>query len=146
MIRAFLRRLTRDAALADDLAQVTFIKAYEKQSGLKSLDAAKAWLFKIAYRTFVDHVRKDIRRKELMEGRVEDNPPEAPPGLALDIEEAMNTLAPECRAVVILCLAHGMSHSEAAKATGMPLGTVKSHVNRGKEKLRTFLQAYEKAD
>lgn len=132
--------------MADDLAQITFIKAYEKQSGLKSLDAAKAWLFKIAYRTFVDHVRKDIRRKELMEGRIEDDPSEASPGLALDIEEAMNTLTSECRAVVILCLAHGMSHSEAAKATGMPLGTVKSHVNRGKEKLRTFLRAYEKAD
>lgn len=81
-----------------------------------------------------------------MKGHINEDPPESPPGLAMDIEEAMNTLAPECRAVVILCLAHGMSHSEAANATGLPLGTVKSHVNRGKEKLRTFLHAYEKAD
>lgn len=103
-------------------------------------------MFQIAYRSFVDHVRKDNRRNELMEGHVNEEPPVAPAGLAMDIEEAMNTLTTECRAVVILCLAHGMSHSEAANATGLPLGTVKSHVNRGKEELRTFLHAYEKAD
>lgn len=120
------------------------MKAYEQQAQLRDSQAAKSWLFQIAYRSFVDHARKEARRRGLAEGHIEDEPPRAPAGLKLDIEQAMDSLAPECRAVIILCLAHGMSHSEAASATNLPLGTVKSHVARGKDKLRTFLAAYEK--
>lgn len=65
-----------------------------------------------------------------------------PSGQALDIERAMDSLPPDCRAVVLLCLLHGLTQAEAAAATGMPLGTVKSHVTRGKVKLRTVLSAY----
>ena len=132
--------------MADDLAQISFLKAYEQRGNLRDNKAAKSWLFQIAYRSFVDHHRKEARRRGLAQGHIEDDPPEAPAGLKMDIEAAMNTLPAECRAVVILCLAHGMSHSEAAAATELPLGTVKSHVQRGKEKLRTFLTAYEKVD
>ena len=145
-IRAFLRRLTRESALADDLAQISFLKAYEQRDKLRDGQAAKSWLFQIAYRSFVDHHRKEARRRGLAEGHIDDETPLAPAGLKMDIEAAMNTLPMECRAVVILCLAHGMSHSEAATATDLPLGTVKSHVARGKAKLRTFLSAYEKVN
>lgn len=145
-IRAFLRRLTRETALADDLAQISFLKAYEQRGNLRDETAAKSWLFQIAYRSFVDHHRKEARRRGLAEGHVEDETPEAPAGLKMDIEAAMNNLPTECRAVVILALAHGMSHSEVAAATDLPLGTVKSHVSRGKAKLRTFLSAYEKVE
>jgi len=145
-IRAFLRRLTRNAALADDLAQVSFLKAFEKRDRLKDMQAARAWLFQIAYNSFLDHVRKEGRRAELAT-QVIDDAPETPPstGLSVDIERAMNSLSPECRAVVMLCLAHGFTHSEAAQATNLPLGTVKSHCARGKTKLQAFLSAYETA-
>jgi len=132
--------------LADDLAQATFLKAYERWDGLRDGKAARSWLFQIAYRSFLDHYRKEARRRGLAEGHIEDETPEAPAGLKMDIEAAMNILPTECRAVVILCLAHGMSHSEAASATDLPLGTVKSHVARGKTKLKTFLSAYEKVN
>lgn len=145
-IRGFLRRLTRETALADDLAQISFLKAYEQRDKLSDPKAAKSWLFQIAYRSFVDHHRKEARRRGLAEGYVEDEVPEAPAGLKMDIEAAMNTLPTECRAVIILCLAHGMSHSEAAAAIDLPLGTVKSHISRGKDKLRTFLTAYEQVN
>ena len=145
-IRGFLRRLTRETALADDLAQISFLKAYEQRDKLYNPKAAKSWLFQIAYRSFVDHHRKEVRRRGLADGHIEDDVPEAPAGLKMDIEAAMNTLSAECRAVIILCLAHGMSHSEAAAATDLPLGTVKSHISRGKDKLRTFLTAYEQVN
>lgn len=145
-IRNFLRRLTRETALADDLAQICFLKAYEQRNRLRDGKATKSWLFQIAYRSFLDHHRKEARRRGLAEGHVEDEAPEAPAGLKIDIAAAMNSLPAECRAVVILCLAHGMSHSEAAAATDLPLGTVKSHVNRGKSKLKTFLSAYKKVN
>jgi len=142
-VRNFLRRLTRETALADDLAQISFLKAYEQQHNLRDTKAAKSWLFQIAYRSFVDYYRKEARRRGLSDAHIEDDSPQAPASLKMDIEAAMNTLPTECRAVVILCLAHGMSHSEAAAATQLPLGTVKSHVLRGKEKLKAFLSAYE---
>ena len=145
-IRNFLRRLTRETALADDLAQISFLKAYEQHDKLRDTKAVKSWLFQIAYRSFVDHHRKEARRRGLVEGHIEDDMAEAPAGLNMDLEAAMNILPTECRAVVILCLAHGMSHSEVAAAIDLPLGTVKSHVNRGKTKLRTFLSAYEKVN
>jgi len=142
-IRNFLRRLTRDPALADDLAQQCFLKAYEQRHRLRDPKAAKSWLFQIAYRRFVDYIRKETRRRGLSECVIEVDPLIAPAGLKMDIEQAMDSLPSDCRAVVILCMAHGMSHSEAASATGLPLGTVKSHMTRGKIKLRTFLSAYQ---
>lgn len=142
-IRNFLRRLTREPSMADDLAQIAFLKAYEQRGNLRDSKAVKSWLFQIAYRAFLDHHRKEARRRGLAECRIEDEPLPVTAGLKMDLEQAMNSLPPECRAVVILCLAHGMSHSEAAHATQLPLGTVKSHVTRGKDKLRAFLSAYE---
>jgi len=136
--------------LADDLAQISFLKAYEQREKLRDAKVAKSWLFQIAYRSFVDHYRKEARRRGLAQGNIvgliEDETAEAPAGLKMDIEAAMKNLPSECRAVVILCLAHGMSHSEVAAATDLPLGTVKSHVSRGKAKLKSFLSAYEKVN
>ncbi|HHL42747.1 MAG TPA: RNA polymerase sigma factor [Hellea balneolensis] len=146
-IRTFLTRLCKNHALADDLAQDTFLRAYQKLGQLKQGESAKAWVFKIAYRTFLDHIRKTNRRRDLHE-RFDDFPTETTPqksGVSLDVHEAMNTLSPPERACVMMCLSYGFSHREVATALELPLGTVKSHVNRGKIKLRAFLTAYEKA-
>ncbi|MEP1231521.1 MAG: RNA polymerase sigma factor [Litorimonas sp.] len=147
VVRAFLRRLTRNEALADDLAQDTFLKAYQNKKQLKDIETSRAWLFQIAYRTYVDDTRKDIRRRGLAEQNIVpvDETTRPQNDMQMDIERAMDTLDPECRAVVILCLAYGFSHVETSQATHMPLGTVKSHVLRGKSKLRTFLSDYERA-
>jgi RNA polymerase sigma-70 factor (ECF subfamily) len=75
-------------------------------------------------------------------GAAPPEPAAVPSGQALDIERAMDSLPPDCRAVVMLCLLHGLTQAEAATATGLPLGTVKSHVSRGKAKLRAVLSAY----
>jgi len=151
-IRAFLRRLTRNAALADDLAQDTFLRAFQSMGQVKDDTKTKSWLFQIAYRIFLDHIRKHKRRQELADVNmpVDDEVGSAPDsmnmgGMKMDIEQAMNSLSPEQRAAVMLCLSYGFSHVEAAKALNQPLGTVKSHVARGKNKLRAFLCVYEKA-
>ncbi|MBL4854099.1 MAG: RNA polymerase sigma factor [Robiginitomaculum sp.] len=148
-IRAFLRRLCRNAALADDLAQDTFLRAFQNMDKIQDSAKAKSWLFQIAYRIFLDHVRKQKRRTELAGENMPDPDPtptqEAPQGIKMDIEQAMNTLSPEQRAAIMLCLSYGFSNAEAAKALNQPLGTVKSHIARGKDKLRAFLCVYEKA-
>ncbi len=144
-VRTFLRRLTRNTAQADDLAQQTFIRAYEQNPGLIDIEAPRSWLFKIAYRLFLDQYRKHKRREDLFDQRPDDSEAESHPGLSVDVERAMAKLEPECRAVVMLCLGYGMTHQDVARITSIPLGTVKSHVSRGKSKLRSFLAAYEAA-
>jgi len=144
-VRAFLRRICADAALADDLAQDAFIKAYHALDQLSDPTKLRSWLFGIAYREFLDHARKAKRRRRLSMGAAPPEPAAVPSGQALDIERAMDSLPPDCRAVVILCLLHGLTQAEAATATGLPLGTVKSHVTRGKSKLRAVLAAYAPA-
>lgn len=142
-IRAFLRRLTDNAAQADDLAQSAFLKAFESRERLRDPGSEKAWLFQIAYRTFVDEYRTKTRRSDLAQTQPEEPFVQTNPALAADIARAMDALPPDCRAAIMLCLAYGMTHAEAAKITSMPLGTVKSHVLRGKIQLRAFLHAYE---
>ena len=72
-MRAFLRRLCKSHALADDLAQECFIKAYNNFDQLKADETAQFWLFGIAYRCFLDHTRKEKRRRGLMSMAPETN-------------------------------------------------------------------------
>ena len=145
VIRAFLTRLTRNSALADDLAQETFLQAHSRRLQLQNPKAARAWLFQIAYNTYASHARKEGRRRVLRDTQMErpQTHMAASTGVALDIERAMATLPTDMRAAVILCLSYGMSHSEAAQALSLPLGTVKSHVSRGRKTLQTILVAYK---
>jgi len=145
-VRAFLCRLCGSHALADDLAQDCFIKAYKNYNQLKSAAAAQFWLFGIAYRCFLDHARKEKRRKSLRETEPAPLQAAALETSRLDLEAAMDNLAPDCRACVILCLAHGYTQEDAAQMTGLPVGTVKSHIHRGKLRLKAFLAVYEKVD
>ena len=141
-VRAFLRRLLRDDALADDLAQEVFVAAHARLSELRRPGAARAWLQRIAWRRFLDHDRTRRRRAALLDVRPEPEGATAPPGLALDIASAMETLPLERRACVMLGLALGHSHAEVAAITGLPLGTVKSHIRRGTRELRAALSDY----
>jgi len=143
-VRAFLRRLTQNDALADDLAQDSFIKAHKSLGSLHDPDAARSWLYAIAYRVFLDHVRREKRRTDLSAGQLapDTDAPAAPTGLRMDLRDALAALAPERRAVVLLCLALGHSHNEAAQILELPLGTVKSHMNRGRAQLQEQLSAY----
>lgn len=145
IIRAFLSRLTGNAALGDDLAQDTFLQAHRQFETLQNPAAARAWLFQIAYNTYAAHARKEGRRRQLR-AQAPDAPAAniTPPcGVAMDIERAMAGLPDDMRAVLMLCLSYGMSHSQVAAAMDMPLGTVKSHVNRGRAQLMRSLSAYK---
>lgn len=145
-LRTFLRRMCRNEALADDLAQETFLRAFQKLDQLKEQTSEKAWIYQIGYRIFLDYIRKEKRRKDLGDSKMPDTEQHLEDsGVRMDVEQAMDKLPEAQRAAVMLCLAYGFSHSEAAKALNQPLGTVKSHINRGKDTLRGFLTVYERA-
>lgn len=139
-LRGFLRRLTRgDHALADDLAQETFLVAFRKLGQFRGDSPFAGWLYAIAWSRFLMQARK--RKLEPLDD--EEGEPVAPEGgsaLRLDLEKALALLRAPERAALSLCFAVGMSHEEAAAALNMPLGTLKSHVARGREKLKTLLK------
>src|SRR5436190_13032977 len=136
-LRAFLRRACGDWALADDLAQETFVTAWSRIGRLQTGASVRAWLCGIGYNKHLTVLRTRSRDRA-REGRYEAEKP--PPAAAmteerLALEAAMQELPAEQRACVALCLAADFSHSEAAEALGLPLGTVKSHVTRGRARL-----------
>ena len=137
-LRGFLRRLTRgDAALADDLAQETFLEAFRKIGQFRGEGSFAGWLLRIAWTRYL----MDARRRKL-ETLPEDWEPGAPahdPDLRLDLEAGMRRLSAAERASLTLCYALGYSNEDAAAILKLPLGTVKSHVLRGREKLMALL-------
>jgi len=139
-VRGFLRRLTRgDAALADDLAQETFLEAHRKLEQYRGEGSFSSWLCGIAWSRFLMERRK--RKEEPLDAMDEQaaSDPRAAAEAKLDLERAMARLSAEERAALTLCYALGHSHGEAAEILSMPLGTVKSHVLRGREKLKALL-------
>lgn len=148
-VRGLLRRLGADAALADDLAQDAFLAAFEQITEFRGEGTFQAWVKRIAARLYVRRWRRD-KRTDLMADTPE---PETAAGLdqadaaqRIDLDAALNTLSTAERLCVSLCYGGGLSHSEAADALNTPLGTIKSHVKRGLDKLRDRLAWAEPDD
>lgn len=140
-VRAFLRRACGDWALADDLAQETFLAAWGRIGQLRAGASVRAWLCGIGYRKHLSALRSGSRRRA-RDARYERERPPAAATLTderLALEAAMAELPADQRACVALCLAADFSHAEAAAALALPLGTVKSHVARGRARLLQVL-------
>lgn len=140
-VRAFLRRTCGDWAMADDLAQETFLTAWSRLGGLKAGASVRAWLCGIGYHKHLTAIRAH-RRQRLREAAYEAERPLAGGAMTderLTLEAAMAELPADQRACVALCLAADFSHQEAAEALDLPLGTVKSHVTRGRARLLQIL-------
>ena len=148
-VRAFLTRMTRgDAHRADDLAQETFLKAWQKLRTYRGGARFSTWLFGIAFNEFrmASRRQKELAWEETDEPPLESEEPAATRDrhLRLDLTEALQRLNSSERAAVVLCCQNGLSHEEAAQVLDCPLGTVKTNILRGKEKLRRYLSpAYE---
>jgi RNA polymerase sigma factor (sigma-70 family) len=144
-VRAFLLRLScGDGALADDVAQEVFFHAYRRIHTYRSEGGFASWLFTIAYRAFASEKRK--RRwsaEELTEvPQMAQVGFQATRAVADDIARAMRHLREPERACLSLCYQWGMTHEETASALDCPVGTVKTHIARGKDKLRVHLAPY----
>lgn len=144
-VRGLLRQLTRtDAALADDLAQETFLRAYKHIRSFRGEARFSTWLYRIAYNCFREEAR---RRKELVgiddeQQQREADPQTVDPALRHDLMYALNLLPLHERTAVLLCCQNGLSHDEASRVLEIPLGTVKTNVLRGREKLKRALAAW----
>jgi RNA polymerase sigma-70 factor (ECF subfamily) len=145
-VRIFLRGIAGRED-ADDIAQETFLAAwtharsFRGQSG-KGAASVRSWLFSIAWRKAKGTQRRWFRRRERDTAYHDASIDQSRLASGEDrhaIQQALAVLSLDQKAVVMLCLAHGFTHAEAAEALDMPLGTVKSHILRGRERLREVL-------
>jgi RNA polymerase sigma-70 factor (ECF subfamily) len=156
-VRATLRRMTAgNFALADDLAQETFMLAYRNLRSFRQEAKFTTWLFRIATNAFLADARK--RKEVLLGDRDADQPDDdgdtpATSGdatvdhargatLRLDMERALAVLSEGERAAIVQCYHNDLSHEEAAYVLNCPVGTVKTHILRAKQKLKSRLAAW----
>lgn len=141
VVRGLLRRMTRDHDQAEDLAQNTFVQAWQKLDTWRG-GSLRSWLCTIATRMLFH----ELRRSDPLRGAVEETgtlvASSPDPGRQMDLDRALEMLNSEQRLVLLLSFTAGMSHAEIVAATGWPLGTVKSHAARGKQRLHSALEAY----
>jgi RNA polymerase sigma-70 factor (ECF subfamily) len=140
-VRAFQRRLCRaDPALAEDLSQETFWRAWDKIGSYKGKGKFSAWLMTIAYNEFRQAYRKskkvdllfleDTDQEQLNDPKTMEDPG------TLDLPKLMAVLNDEEQQTLVLSYAHGFSNTEIAGILGLPAGTVKSQIHRAKNKIR----------
>ena len=139
-VRGLLLRLTRgNHAAADDLSQETFLEAWRGIANFRGESTFSTWLYRIAYSRFLMQARKHKPDEQLGDWQ-ETTPSGENSTLArVDLERAFARLSATESAALTMCFALGLSNTEAATAMDIPLGTLKSHVLRGREKLKAIL-------
>ena len=140
-VRNFLRKLSRDYVLADDLAQDCFMHAWDKLHTYVGHGSFIGWLLKVAYTTFLQSKRKSNRYNEILQqaGHQTETAEQQHDSVMdeiTDLDKFLAVLTEEERAVMILSYACGLSHREISDTADLPVGTVKSIIFRGKEKIR----------
>lgn len=148
-------RLTSDPMRAEDLTQDTMLKAYRAWNQYQEGTNARAWLLTILRHAFINEYRRNRRRgpkvdvSEIEPYTVFDDVQEADPeGRFFDqiiddeVLKAIDALGDEFRETVVLSDIEGLSYAEIAQITGVPVGTVKSRLFRGRQALQRRLYEY----
>ena len=143
-LRRYARALTRDISRADDLVQSCLTRAIAKQHLWQPDTDLRAWLFTILHNQHVNDVRRSVR--EGVSVPVEDMAPvltvqpNATAVLQLrDLETAIAKLPQEQRQVILLVGLEGLRYEEVADILGVPIGTVRSRLSRGRDQLRVLM-------
>ena len=142
-VRALLRRMGADPSLADDIAQDACLVAFERIAEFRGEGTFQSWVKRIAARLYVKRWRKSGRLELTADPPEPENrsSQERDANARIDLDEALRGLPHAERVCVSLCYGAGFSHAEAAEALNTPLGTVKSHVKRGLDRLRERMAA-----
>ncbi len=139
-LRAFLARAA--GSDADDLAQEAFVRAWQRAGDYRGQGSYAAWIMGIGWRLFLDQ-RRTVRRRAALAADDDDAPtatdPRGTSDAAIDADRVLAALSPPERAALTLCFGHGWSHGEAAAIMGLPLGTLKSLVLRGRAKAQKLI-------
>jgi RNA polymerase sigma-70 factor (ECF subfamily) len=141
-IRNLMRRCCGDATLADDLSQQVFMQGWRSMHQLHDAERLGPWLKRLAINTWLQHKRRGDPLQGAAEFADADAARSQTPGIAIDLDSALASLPEDVRLSIVLSYHERMTHQEIADFTGIPLGTVKSHIRRGTAKLQAMLAAY----
>ena len=144
-LRRYARSLVHDVSAADDLVQETLVRGLAKLHLWQDGTDLRAWLFTILHNQYVNRVRHEIRvgnPVSIEDAALPGRPPDQEWGLELrDLDRALGQLPEEQRAVVLLIGLEGMLYVDVAKVLGIPVGTVRSRLSRGRQTLRRLMTA-----
>jgi RNA polymerase sigma-70 factor (ECF subfamily) len=153
-------RMVRDRALAEDLAQETFVKVLNAIKSYRPEFKFSSWIFKIANNAAIDHLRRRGLDTLSLDGAPDAETPDAMKATAIQldgraesplqevearelgtrIERAIARLRPEYRSCILLRHVEGHSYEEIADLLDLPLGTVKTYIHRARNELRGYLE------
>jgi len=138
-------RMLRDREAALDVAQETFLTVFRKADKYKAEAAFSTWLYRVTMNACYDHLRRTKRRRAeaLPEGLDPPDPRADDPLLSAevrpDIEAALHEIPEEFRSAIVLVDLQGLAIDQTAEILGVPSGTVKSRVYRGRRLLAELL-------
>ena len=143
----YIYSLCRHPQTTEDLLQDTFYKAHISSLS-KSIQDIKPWLFKVAYYTYIDYCRKEAHSSpmEVIDQVVIDTPESI--WIKQDgynqLLNLMNALAPYEKQAILLCDIQDCTYEQAAMILDLKMNTLKSHLSRGRKKMRALIQKEEK--
>jgi RNA polymerase sigma-70 factor, ECF subfamily len=149
-LRRYARALTRAADRADDLVQDTLVRALTKGHLWQPGTDIRAWLFTIMHNQYVNTVRKEMRDsatvdiEQMSSTLAATTDPTAGRQLA-ELDRALARLPDEQREVILLVGLEGTAYESAAQIPGVPIGTVRSRLSRGRNSLRELMGKKQQA-
>jgi RNA polymerase sigma factor (sigma-70 family) len=143
-IRNLMRSFCGQTTLADDLSQQVFLQAWRTIRKLRQPHTFGAWLKRVAVTTCLQHLRKHDVLSNANAIEDADSSHQDSTSLGMDLDQALATLAGPVRLCIVLSYHECLAHAQIADLTGFPLGTVKSHIRRGTQRLQELLSAYQK--
>jgi RNA polymerase sigma-70 factor (ECF subfamily) len=138
-----LLKMTRDAEQAFDLAQDTYVRAFTRIEQFDGRSSLGTWLYRIAVNEALQFMRRTATARAGQERLAEppvsecDNPQAA---ARIDVADALATLPPEDRAILLLRYQEGLDYAAIAEITGCPDGTVASRLSRARARMRGLLE------
>ncbi len=143
-VYALCLRMMGDSAMADELTQDAFVRAWQKLDSFRGESAFSSWLHRLTVNLILQNRRSDRRRSSWLVTSddpelVGATPTESPIATAIDLEDAIRRLPPGAREVFVLHDVEGYRHSEIAELAGIAPGTSKAQLHRARRLLRETL-------
>jgi RNA polymerase sigma-70 factor (ECF subfamily) len=137
-----VRAIVLDPAMAEDVTQEAFVKAYRVRATYKPTGSLGGWLHRIAVNLAISHVRwRSLQARVLQTVGLESQGPKPDPRLHDLVSELLDALKPEARAAIVLYHFHGYRYREIAEILGVPEGTVATRISTGLRRMRLVLKS-----
>lgn len=138
-LRGYAYQILRDRTLMDDALQNAYLSAFKAIGSFKGHASFRSWMYRIVHNACIDLIRKRRDERELFESAAIAAGPETGATDRLDLAQAFGRMSPDHRAVLLLVDVEGFDYGAAGEILGVPVGTVRSRLNRARAAMRNEL-------